>query len=280
MTGFLAQIIAWVNVPINALGQLLLSWIGEVPGWVSNTAISAVTGVVILVIFKYTSNQSAIGRVRDNIKANMLALKLYKDSMPVTLRVQGRIFAGAGMLLFHGIRPMLVIVVPVSLLLGQMGLWYQSRPLAIGEETLISMQLNDTGNLPLPEVSLESTAAAEIVTGPVRLSSKREVLWKIRASDNGYHHLVFKLGRQQFEKQLAVGTGFMRVSAKRPGWHWTDILLHPAEKPFARNCVVQSISIDYPPSKSFWTVPLWVIYFLAASTVFALVFKPFLKVRI
>ncbi len=282
MTGFLAQIIAWVNVPINALSRLLLPWIGEVPGWVSNTAISAVTGVVLLVIFKYTSNQRAIGRVRDDIKANMLALKLYKDSISITLRVQGRIFAGAGMLLFHGIRPMLVIIVPVSLLLGQMGLWYQSRPLAIGEETLISMQLNGTGNSPLPEVSLESTPGAEVVIGSVRDFSTRQIYWKIRASDNGCHHLVFvfKLGRQQFEKQLAVGTGFMRVSTRRPGWHWTDILLHPAEKPFARNSVVQSISIDYPPSKSFWTVPLWVIYFLAASTVFALAFKPFLKVRI
>ena len=281
MTGFLAQIIAWVNVPINALGQLLLSWIGEVPGWVSNTAISAVIAVVLLVIFKYTSNQRAIGRVRDNIKANMLALKLYKDSISVTLQVQGRIFAGAGMLLFHGIRPMLVMIVPISLLLGQMGLWYQSRPLAIGEETLISMQLNGTGNSPLPEVSLESTPAAEVVLGPVRVSSKREVFWKIRASDNGYHHLVFKLGRQQFEKQLAVGTGFMRVSAKRPGWHWTDILLHPAEKPFARNCDVQSISIDYPDRPS-WTsgTDWWVGYFFVVSMVFALAFKPFLKVRI
>ena len=48
-----------------------------------------------MIIFKYTSNQKAIGRVRDHIKANMLALKLFKDDMSVTFKSQGRVFGGA-----------------------------------------------------------------------------------------------------------------------------------------------------------------------------------------
>jgi len=71
---FIAQIIAWINVPANALGKFFLAPIGMLPGWLSNTIISAVAGVILLIVFKYTSNQSAIGRVRDNIKADMLAL--------------------------------------------------------------------------------------------------------------------------------------------------------------------------------------------------------------
>jgi len=278
---FFAHIMTWINIPMNVLGKYALALIAVLPGWLSNTIVSAVTGVVLLIIFKYTSNQRAIGRVRDDIKANMLALKLFKDSISVTLQAQGRVFRGAFLLLLHAIRPMLVMIVPISLLLAQMGLWYQFRPLQRGEQTVVTMKISGKIDSPLPKVSIEPISAAEITMGPVRIFSKREISWKIRARENGYHRIVFKVDEQQFEKELAIGDGFMRVSAERPRWQWSDILLHPLEKPFGPDSVVKSISIDYPDRLSRTSgTDWWLIYFFVASLVFALIFKPFLKVRI
>ena len=110
---FFAQIITWINVLTNTLGRFVLAPVGFLPGWLSNTIISAVTGIALLIIFKYTSNQNAIGKVRDGIKANLLALWLFKDSIIVTLQSQGRVFKGAFLLLFHALRPMLVMIIPV-----------------------------------------------------------------------------------------------------------------------------------------------------------------------
>ena len=281
MTSFLAQIITWINVPINALAKFLFAPIATLPGWLSNTLISAVTGLVLIIIFKYTSNQRAIGQVRDSIKANMLAIKLFKDSMSVTLKAQGQVFKGALLLLFYAVVPMLVMIVPVSLLLSQLGLWYQYRPLLPGEQTIVTMQLNRDIETPWPNVDIEPTGAAEVVIGPVRVFSKRQIYWEIKAGGNGCHHVVFKVGRQQVEKELSIGDGFMRLSVQRPGWHWAEILLHPSERPFIPDSVVQSISINYPqrPSKTSGT-DWWLIYFFVASMAFALILKPFLKVRI
>ncbi|MHC4457164.1 MAG: hypothetical protein ACYS0I_08740 [Planctomycetota bacterium] len=278
---FLAQIVTWINVPINAAAKVLFIPVKFVPGWLSNTIIAAVTGVILLIIFKYTSNQSAIGRIRDDIKANMLALKLFKDSMVVTLQAQGRVFRGAFLLFIYAIRPMLVMIVPVSLLLAQLGLWYQSRPLLPGEETVVTMKLNDNIETPWPIVSLEPISTVEVTMDPVRAFSKHEIYWKIKANESGYQHIVFNIDQQQIEKELAVGDGFMRVSIQRPGWHASDILLHPWERPFGPDSAVQSISIDYPNrlSKTSGT-GWWLIYFFIASMVFAFIFKPFLKVKI
>ena len=278
----LAQIISWINVPINLLARFLLApVIAGLSGWLSNTIISALTGLVLLAIFKYTSNQRAIGRVRDDIKAHMLALKLFKDSIAVTLQSQGRLFKGAFLLLFHAVRPMLVMIVPVSLLLAQLGLWYQSRPLQSGEQTIVTMKLNDNIDSPWPNVDIEPAPAAEVVTGPIRIFSKRQICWEIKARENGYHRIVFDTDGRQIEKELAIGDGFMRVGTERPGWNWGDILLNPQEKPFSPDSVVQSISIDYPDrSSKFFGIPFWLIYFFVASLIFALIFKPFLKVRI
>ncbi len=177
--------------------------------------------------------------------------------------------------------PLLVMVVPVSLLLAQMELWYQSRPLLLGEETVVTMKLNGEINSPWPKVSIKSTPALEVMIGPVKIFSKREICWKIRTSEKGYHRMIFKVDDEQIEKELAIGDGFMRVSIERPGWHWSDIMLHPWEKPFRTNSTVQSISINYPDRMSLTSgTDWWLIYFFVLSLVFALIFKPFLKVRI
>ena len=82
MTEVLVQIVIWLNVVSNFIGQILSVPITRLSGWQSNTIISAVMGVVFLLIYKYTSNQRAIGKVKDNVKAQMLAMKLFKDSVP------------------------------------------------------------------------------------------------------------------------------------------------------------------------------------------------------
>ena len=119
-----------------------------------------------------------------------------------------------------------------------------------------------------------------MTVGPVRILSKREICWEIKARENGSRPIVFEVDGQRIEKELAIGDGFMRVSAERPPWQWADILQHPAEKPFDSDSAVGSVSISYP-ARSSWTsgTNRWVLYFFAASIVFALLFKPFLRVR-
>jgi hypothetical protein len=281
MTGLLAQLAVWLNAAANAVGRLTLAPVGSLPGWLSATLAAAVTGVLLLVVFKYTSNQDTIKRVRNDINANLYALRLFKDSTAVTLRAQGRMILGGFRLMVLALVPMLVMIVPVVLLLGQLALWYQARPLHVGEDAVVTMALDGTSDAPWPEVRLRPTAAAEVAAGPVRVRSKREVCWRIEARENGGHELVFDVDGQSCQKQLAVGDGFMRVSTVRPGWDWSEILLNPGEGPFRPGSPVRSIAIDYP-RRSSWTSgsDSWVIYWFAVSMVAALCFRRALGVHV
>lgn len=276
-----AQAVAWLNAAAGAVGRWALAPIGLVPGWLSATIVAAATGLGLLVVFKYTSSQRAIRRVRDDIKAHLLALKLFKESTSVALRAQGRILLGAWRLLVLSVVPMLVMIVPVCLLLGQLALWYQSRPLGVGEEAVMTLKLNGEADSPWPEVRLEPTAAMEVTVGPVRVLSQREVCWNVRALESGYHRLAIQVGGRAVDKELAVGDGFMRVSIERPGWSWAQMLLHPGERPFGPDSPVRSVAIDYP-ERSSWTsgTDWWVIYWLVVSLVAAWCFRPWLKVNI
>ena len=115
----------------------------------------------------------------------------------------------------------------------------------------------------------------------MRVPSKREVVWVVKARENGSHPLSFRADEQSVTKELAVGDGFMRVSPRRPGWDWYDALLNPAEPTFASSSPVQSVEVDYPDRPS-WTsgTDNWVIYWFVVSMVAAFCAKPFLKVNL
>ena len=276
-----AQFISWLNAGMNALFGLLREPMTAVPAWLSLTVVSAVLGVVLLVLFKYTSNQAAIGRVRDRIKARLLAMKLFKDNIPVVLKSQVQVFGSAAMLLVHSIPPILVMSLPFLLVMGQLGVWYQARPLEINEQVLVTMQLSSPEAASLPPVSLVPTDAVEIIAGPIRVPSKQQVYWKVQAIRSGIHQLQFKVGDLPVQKEFAVGSGLMPVSIKRPSLNLGDLILYPAEKPFDKDSPVQSIEIGYPErtepitGSGNWVVTLFVISMLGAFAV-----KPFLNVKI
>ncbi len=277
----LAQIAAWLGSASNALGRVALSPLGILPGWLSATLVAAVTGVLLLVVFKYTSNQRAIKRVRDDIDANLLALKLFKDSTRVTLRSQGRIVIGAFRLMLLALVPMLVMALPVTLLLSQLALWYQTRPLRVAEEAVVTLAIAGDAKAPWPDVRLRPTNAVEVEVGPVRVRSKREVCWTVKGRSAGIHRLAFDVDGRTVDKQFAVGDGLMRVSGLRPGWSWEEILLNPAEEPFRPGSPVRSIAVQFPERDS-WTsgTDSWVIYWFVVSMVAALLCRRGLNVKV
>ena len=270
----LTQLIVWLNAVANALGRLALGANAVLPGWLSATLVSVVSGILFLLAFKYVSNQRAIKRVKDDIKANLLALKLFKDSAAVALRAQGSILFAALRLMTLSLVPTVVMIVPVLLILGQLALWYQARPLHVGEDAVVTVSLKPADSAAASTVELEPTSAIENALGPVHIRSKHEVCWNIRALESGYHRLTFHAGSETVEKELAIGDGFMRVSKLRPAWQWLDALVNPWEKPFAADSSIQSIEIDYP-SRDSWTsgTDYWVFYWFIVSMVAGFCFR-------
>ncbi len=276
----LTHMVVVLNAVANALGWLLYP-IGLMPGWLSATLVAIVTGVGMLAIFKYTSNQRAIKQARRDIRANLLAVKLFKDNLRVGLGAQRRVVSGAFRLLLLAIIPMLVMFVPMILLLAQLGSWYQARPIPVGQEAVVTVKLNGDSNAPLPRVELEASSDIEDMSGPVRVISKREVCWNVRALQPGYHVLTFSIDGQTIEKELAAGDGILRVSPIRPDWDWRQALLFPLEKPFERDSVVRSIEIDYP-TRSSWTsgTDWWVFYWFGVSLVSGFCCRGLLRVNL
>jgi hypothetical protein len=277
----LTSVLSWLNRLATATGDIIMAPAAWLPGWLSITLVALVTGVAMLWIFKYTSNQKAIKRTRDRIKSNLLALSLFKDEMGVSLRCQAALIRDAGVMLLLSLVPMLVMLLPMCLILGQLALWYQKRPLAVGEEAVVTVELASPKGKGTFDVQLVGPASVHASVGPVRVPKKGLVCWNITVSEPGRHDLTFMVDDQPFHKELAVGNGFQPTSIKRPSLSVGDMLLHPREAPFADSSPVRSIEIDFPDRKS-WTsgTDWWLVYWFAVSMVAAFAVKPLLNVNI
>lgn len=281
------HIVVVLNQIANAIGGVLLAPLGIIPELPGAIVVAVVTGILMLAGFKYTSRQTTIKQVRDGIKAELLALSLFRDSVAVNLKSQWQIVLDAVQLIGLSMVPISCMLIPVTLFLGQLSLWWQVRPVHVGENVVVTLALNSDRSSAAQDVSLQTPPDVDITQGPFRIRSKKETAWQLQAKAAGYHKLEFVVNGQKVTKELAVGSSSMRVSIERPAWNLTDVLLHPAEAPFSSSSDVKSISVQYPLETAWTHGPYaflwfhsWLVFWCIGSTIAALCFRRVLKVNL
>ena len=265
---------------LNTLIDLLLAPFRRLPPEAGLAAFAAVTGVVVLLIFKATSNPARVAQARNRAVSRILEMWLYRDDPWVCLGAVGRVMGDNLRYLGVLLVPMLASLIPMALLLAQAHDWFAARPLRPGETVLVVARLKPEAALALLDhVSLE-LAKPEAVTvdgAPVRSPALREIAWRVRATDGavGRDTLILNyegasgmargrtsrgeevpfgkfdtrfVGAHASVKEIRTGRAPARVSACRVagGWEW---LLYPGERRLPANSVFARIEVQYPDAE-------------------------------
>ena len=268
---------------LSSLLDLLLGpFRGLHPFW-ALLILSVMVGAVLLVVFRYTSNQRGIQETKNRIKAHLLEIRLFKDDLRVLLSAQGSILKYNLRYMAYGLKPLLVIILPVALLLIQLEGWFGFRPLKPGEAALFSVFLSSEGQGDLASVELEADDGVAIESPSLRIPATGEVDWGIRAEIPGEHHLLVKLKGTEISKSVTVSAGEMvRVSPVKPSSNFWCVALYPGESPIPKDSQVRQINLDYP-SRSIdilgWKLH-WLLVFFVLSTLTGFLLKGLFKVEI
>jgi len=105
--------------------------------------ISFVSGIVMLLIFKVTSDQSGIKTAKNKVRGHFLAIRLYRDDLGLMFGTVKSLFVSNFLYLKKAFRPMLFLMIPVGIILIHIAGRYENRPLQVGETTVLSLRLND-----------------------------------------------------------------------------------------------------------------------------------------
>jgi hypothetical protein len=242
--------------------------------------ISVVIGLLMVVVFRYTSDQRAIHVAKDHLKAHLLALRLFQDQIPVVLRSYGRIVMATGRYLRLAFMPLLFVIVPLTFVMIQIDRYLGSTPLEAGRPFLVTAHVADSNvlnevSLALPD-GLASTAPA------VHVTAENEIVWRVVPARNGDYVVNVQTSAMTFSKSVVVGSGLTRLSTVRLRGKFWERLFYSAEPALPESHVVDAITVQYPTREiAFagfeWN---WIWLFFVLSLAAGFLFKSILGIEI
>jgi hypothetical protein len=243
-------------------------------------AVSVAIGFAMVIVFRYTSDQKAIGRAKDRLKAHLLAVRLFQDQLPVVMRAYARILHGTGSYLRLAFTPFLIAILPITFLIVQLDRYFGWLPLRPAETFLVEARVEDPAvlneaSLHLPPELLSSAPA-------VHVPKDKAVVWRVLAGREGRYDIHIAVGGQTLSKQVVVSPGLARISPVRLKDNFWERMFTSAEPALADNSSVQSIAINYTPRViSFaWMEWNWIVLFFVVSLIAGFVFKSVLGIQV
>ncbi|MBN2447257.1 MAG: hypothetical protein JXO22_11050 [Phycisphaerae bacterium] len=270
-----------VTIVMVALGDAVFAVLGVMPTVIGFWVLCQLLGIAMLLIWRYTSNQDAIGAARDKITANLLATRLFKDNLAVTFRAQRQILWQSGKVLGYSIKPTLIMLVPFVLAMVQVGLRYEHRPASVGETVRVQATVKDGVDITDQSLRLELPAGVKMAAMPCRIEALRTIDWRLMPEQAGVLKLRLDGGDSGVEMPLHVDNGFTRIGSRRGGGFW-DRLLYSDQPGIPASCAFDKIQVFYPTRSTpiFGVDVHWLISLLVLSIIFAFIYKPLLNVRI
>ncbi len=243
-------------------------------------AISIVIGFLMVIAFRYTSDQKAIGRAKDQLKAHLLAVRLFQDQLPVVMRAYGRILLGTGSYLRLAFTPFLIAILPITFLIVQLDRYFGWLPLRPAQAFLLVARVADPSAL--NEASLHLPPELSSSAPAVHVPKDKEVVWRVVAERAGHYAIQITAAGQTVSKQVVVAPGLARVSPVRLKDNFWERVLTSSEPAFADDSPVQSITVNYAPREiNFaWMEWNWIVLFFVVSLIAGFIFKSVLGIQV
>jgi uncharacterized membrane protein (DUF106 family) len=269
ITGFIAAYLAaadlWLTNPLFIVALL-----------------SVVVGLAMVLLFGYTSDQKAIARAKDELKAHLLAVRLYRDQLHVVMGSYGKVLRGTGRYLRLAFKPLLYVILPITILIVQLDRTLGFR--AIQPKTPFLLTVRTSGADEMNNISIELPPEIASDAPPVHVAAENEVVWRLIANHEGSYLVKIIADGQTAVKTVRVSSQLARVSPIRLRGHFWERMFLSGESALPGSLPLDSISVTYPERD----IPLgfgnyqmnWIWLFFILSMIAGFIFKELLGIQI
>jgi uncharacterized membrane protein (DUF106 family) len=244
--------------------------------------LSVVVGLGMVVLFGYTSDQKAIGVAKDQLKAHLLAVRLYRDQLHVVMGSYGKVLRGTGRYLKLAFKPLLYVIIPIVILIVQLDRTLGLTAIHANTPFLLTARVNNADAL--SGISIELPPQITATAPPVHISADNEAVWRLVASQEGAYEVKVDTGGDGAMKTVRVSSELTWVSPVRLRDHFWERMFTSGESALPANSAVESITVDYPERN----IPLgvadwemnWIWLFFILSMIAGFIFKELLGIKI
>lgn len=235
----------------------------------------------MVLLFGYTSDQKAIARAKDELKAHLLAVRLYRDQLHVVMGSYGKVLRGTGRYLRLAFKPLLYVIIPITILIVQLDRSLGMAAIPANTPFLLTVRANTDA---VNSISIDLPAEIKSDAPPVHVVAENEVVWRLLATREGSYEIKITAGGQAVTKTVRVSSQLARVSPIRLRDHLWERIFVSGESALPENATVVSITVDYPARN----IPLgiagyemnWIWLFFILSMIAGFIFKELLGIQI
>jgi len=242
--------------------------------------LSIVIGLLMVVLFGYTSNQKAIKIAKDQLKAHLLAVRLFQDQLHVVMGSYGRILRGTGRYLKLAFMPLLYVIIPITLLIVQLDRYLGSVGIQANVPFLVTARVSNPDAL--NDISLELPTEITMTAPAVHVPAAREIVWRLAAAKEGAYEVKAAASGQSVTKTVHVSSELARVSPVRLRGHFWERMFSSTESAIPDNSPIESVAINYPERNidiAGYEIN-WIWLFFILSMIAGFIFKELLGIQV
>lgn len=215
-------------------------------------AAGAVSGAASLWLFRRWSDQARLSAASRRVLAHLMEFRLFADEPALIVRAQWDLLKANAALLRTILVPSLLLTIPFAVVLVIASAFFDRGPLRAGEAAVVTIQCAGV----IHDVRLEAPPGIAVEAPPVRVSSERQISWRVRPVHAVAGRLQFRWDGQTVEKSISAMPGLQWLSEQRSG-SVLGYVAHPREQPF-RSAAIDWIRIQYPSATVLgFPWPLW-----------------------
>jgi len=242
--------------------------------------LSVAVGLLMVIVFRYTSDQKAIRIAKDHLKAHLLAVRLFQDQLPVVLSSYWRIVQSTGRYLQLAFKPLLYVVVPLTLLIVHMDRHLGFMPIETGKSFLVKAHTVNADVL--DQLSLQLPVEMALTAPAVHVPALNEIVWRVAAQKDGHYQVKVTANGQMFSKSAVVSGGMEVISPIRLRGRWWERIFVSGEPALPDSSPIQSIEVNYAERTIYfaWLEWNWIWLFFVLSLIAGFLFKSILGIEI
>lgn len=243
--------------------------------------ISVLTGIVMLFLYKFTSNQTALKIIKSRISAYFLEMRLYKDDFSIVSSSLKNIFATNLQYMKLALLPAIIMILPVILIMIQLNLRYAHTGLEQGSSALLRVRFEEGIDILRKNIDLRVGDGLSKDSAAFRIPPLKEVGWRIGVVESGIHMAIVSVDG----KEIAIPI----VATKKIVPCYTDFerggiraaIFNPGAPRVPTGIGVVSIKVEYPKRTFSWGLFRfsWLWSFLIISMASGLIIKSALKIE-
>jgi hypothetical protein len=253
--------------------DLLLAPLAGLPPFWGILFLSVLTSLFVLVIYRWISSPGKVRETKNQIKANILAIRLYRDFWKAIVSSFFKSLYYTGKYFVLNLAPLLAVLPLLFLLFVQMDVRYGMRPFRPGES--IAVKARFAGDIAGIDAAVGASPHYRAVMNPVFVDALREVNWKLQAGTPGTASIAVTAGGVTVNKNLVIGGNLTALSNRKLAASSLEHFIYPVERLLQAPAPIRSVAIQYPArSISFLGLRThWLVWYLLLTFAIALALK-------